>query len=139
MSELTHTPGSAFLGADWNTISNHGYKIITTIDKSAEDAAVKYASHASKASPTRIPALPKKLQAAIVAVQPGTGRVIAYYGGDNGNGVDYAGIYYDKDGDPGRVRPLSGWIIVQGLHAGRRAESGHLAELVLALGLARHR
>ena len=42
---------------------------------------------------------PTNLQAALVAVEPGTGRVLAYYGGDDGTGADYAGFYIDEDGD----------------------------------------
>ena len=38
--------------------------------------------------------------AALVAVDPKNGRVLAYYGGDNGTGTDYAG----KNTDDGRRR-----------------------------------
>ena len=38
-------------------------------------------------------------QAALVAVEPGTGRVLAYYGGNDGAGADYAGWYFDEDGE----------------------------------------
>ena len=32
------------------------------------------------------------------AVEPGTGRVLAYYGGSDGTGSDYAGWYFEEDG-----------------------------------------
>lgn len=34
----------------------------------------------------------KSMTSAVVAVEPGTGRVLGYYGGDNGLGIDKAGI-----------------------------------------------
>ena len=47
-------------------------------------------------------ALPKTLGAALVAVQPGTGAVLAYYGGIKGSGIDRSGIYNDPiEGDGG--------------------------------------
>ena len=42
---------------------------------------------------------PANLQAALVAVEPGTGRVLAYYGGHDGKGNDYAGFYFDENGE----------------------------------------
>ena len=43
---------------------------------------------------------PANWQAALVAVEPGTGRVLAYYGGNDGTGADYAGWYFDEEGKP---------------------------------------
>ena len=42
---------------------------------------------------------PANLQAALVAVEPGTGRVLAYFGGHDGKGADYAGFYFDENGE----------------------------------------
>ena len=49
------------------------------------------------------------LRSAMVAIDPGTGGVLAYYGGDNGLGLDYA-----------RVRRLAGstfkpFVVLAGL------------------------
>src|SRR5690606_21053628 len=72
-----------------------GYQIHTTIDKGAQTAAVNAASRGGSIMAGQ----PENLQAALVAVQPGTGRVLAYYGGDDGTGSDYAGVYRDENGD----------------------------------------
>lgn len=96
LSELTHTPGSPFYGArDWTFIAEGGYQIYTTIHPGAQTAAVNAASRAGSIMAGE----PENLQAALVAVQPGTGRVLAYYGGDSGVGSDYAGVYRDANGD----------------------------------------
>ena len=42
---------------------------------------------------------PENLQAAAVVVEPGTGRVLAYFGGHSGTGADFAGWYFDEAGD----------------------------------------
>ena len=48
---------------------------------------------------------PPNWQAALVAVEPGTGRVLAYYGGNDGAGADYAGWYLRRGrGGPGLRR-----------------------------------
>lgn len=74
-----------FLDADGNVVENRaaaaeyrnedGY---FEFENSNENAAL-YDYHPSMAS-------------AVVAVEPGTGRVLGYYGGDNGLGIDKAGI-----------------------------------------------
>ena len=33
--------------------------------------------------------------------------MLAYYGGHDGKGADYAGFYYDEKGERDRLRPLS--------------------------------
>jgi membrane peptidoglycan carboxypeptidase len=91
LSHLTKADGSPMFTGD--DLKHGGYKIITTIDKDMEAAALDAASRTSKDSP--IASQPANLQAALVAVQPKTGRVMAYYGGDKGAGFDYAGIYRD--------------------------------------------
>jgi membrane peptidoglycan carboxypeptidase len=91
LSHLTKADGTPMFPGD--DLKNGGYKIITTIDKDMEKDAVAAASHTSKTSP--IYGQPANLQAALVAVQPKTGRVMAYYGNDKGSAFDYAGIYRD--------------------------------------------
>jgi len=70
-----------------------------TIDPKIQQAAEKYADPTNKASP--LYGQPANLQAALVAVEPYTGRVLAYYGGPKGDGSDYAGWYSDPVLDDG--------------------------------------
>ncbi len=74
-------------------LKNGGLRIVTTIDPAAQTAAEKYANRDSKTSPLNDD--PQNLVAALVAVEPYTGRVIAYYGGPKGGDLDYAGTYDD--------------------------------------------
>jgi membrane peptidoglycan carboxypeptidase len=75
---------------DWN---KGGYKITTTINPGAQKAAENAARAASKTSPMH--GLSSKYMAAMVAIDPSSGRVLAYYGGENGTGTDYAGLNTD--------------------------------------------
>ncbi|GAB3133564.1 transglycosylase domain-containing protein [Tsukamurella serpentis] len=68
-------------GIDESTLSTQGLKITTTIDAQAQNAAVKAAKNMAENQP-------KDLRTAIVSVDPKTGGVLAYYGGDDGNGYD---------------------------------------------------
>jgi membrane peptidoglycan carboxypeptidase len=96
LSELTHTPGSPFFGAkDWRSIRDGGYQIYTTLNRGAQQAAEAAADGTVAGSP--MAGQPANLQAALVSVEPGTGRVLAYYGGHDGKGADYAGFYYDQN------------------------------------------
>ncbi|SCL65698.1 Membrane carboxypeptidase (penicillin-binding protein) [Micromonospora chersina] len=70
-------------------LSRGGYKITTTINKKMQEAALDAAQRAKKGS--ELYGQPKNLMAAVVSIDPKTGRVLAYYGGDNGTGTDYAG------------------------------------------------
>ncbi|MEH1164928.1 transglycosylase domain-containing protein [Micromonospora sp. CPCC 205539] len=73
-----------------------GYRIRTTIDVDTQKAAVATAQRKSKGS--ELDGQPKNLMAAVVAIDPKNGRVVAYYGGDNGTGTDYAGKNTDSTG-----------------------------------------
>ncbi|HZN17351.1 MAG TPA: transglycosylase domain-containing protein [Micromonosporaceae bacterium] len=66
-----------------------GYRITTSIDRRAQAAAEAAARRAVKGS--ELDGQPPNLMAALVAIDPATGRVLAYYGGDSGVGIDYAG------------------------------------------------
>jgi membrane peptidoglycan carboxypeptidase len=70
-------------------IRDGGYKITTTIDakmqKELEAAAWR------KAKGSQLAGQSDNLMAAAVAIEPSTGKVLAYFGGDNGTGHDYAG------------------------------------------------
>jgi membrane peptidoglycan carboxypeptidase len=90
------------LGITEQDLSQAGLRITTTIDPQQQRAAVD-AAHAGLAGQ------PVNLRSAMVAVDPRTGGVLAYYGGDNGNGLDYA-----------RVRRLAGstfkpFVVLAGL------------------------
>ena len=78
------------LGITEQELSQAGLRITTTLDPARQRAAVD-AAHGGLAGQ------PVNLRGAMVAIDPRTGGVLAYYGGDNGNGLDYA-----------RVRRLAG-------------------------------
>ncbi|GAA3276599.1 penicillin-binding protein [Dactylosporangium vinaceum] len=76
----------------FDRVRNGGLKIVTTIDPVVQRAAVR---EASRNMESNLAGQPDNLQAALVAVEPGTGAVKAYYGGYQGTGFDYAGYYAD--------------------------------------------
>ncbi|MFC7478797.1 transglycosylase domain-containing protein [Luedemannella flava] len=96
LAELRQLP--EFKGKEPGFIENGGFKIVTTIDAAAEDIALSLADETRRGS--LLYGQPKTLQAAVVAIEPGTGRVLAYYGGHNGMGADFASWYYDAQGEP---------------------------------------
>ncbi|MBX6750450.1 MAG: penicillin-binding protein [Micromonosporaceae bacterium] len=96
LAELAFTPGSRFQGMSFNQIRSGGYQIITTLHPGAQAAAEKAADETVPDS--QMYGQSENMQAALVAVEPGTGRVVAYYGGHNGAGSDFAGIYKTEDG-----------------------------------------
>jgi len=87
-----------FRGKPKDFLQNGGFRIISTIDKRAQDAAQDAADIRRTTAPEAVRGQPANWQAALVAVEPGTGRVLAYYGGSSGAGADYAGWYYDDAG-----------------------------------------
>jgi membrane peptidoglycan carboxypeptidase len=96
LSELRQT--DLFRDKPKGYLQDGGFRIITTIDKRAQDAAEAAADITRDTAPAELRGQPKNWQAALVAVEPGTGRVLAYYGGNEGSGSDYAGWYYGEDG-----------------------------------------
>jgi membrane peptidoglycan carboxypeptidase len=111
LDELSHTEGF-FKGKSWESIESGGYSIFTTIDPRAQSAAVAAADETVDGSVMY--GQPANLQAALVAVEPGTGRVLAYYGGHDGKGNDYAGIYWDENNEAagfGRYPPGSSFKV----------------------------
>ncbi len=76
-------------GISESTINTKGLKIVTTIVPAAQ-AAAEAAITQAYANPT---AKQANIQKALVAVDPSTGGVIAYYGGSDGSGFDYAQAY----------------------------------------------
>jgi membrane peptidoglycan carboxypeptidase len=96
LSELRQSEQFKDKPADY--VRNGGFKIVTTIDKRVQDAAEATADIRRDSAPEAVRGQPKNWQAALVAVEPGTGRVLGYYGGNEGSGADYAGWYYDEEG-----------------------------------------
>ncbi|WP_156089721.1 transglycosylase domain-containing protein [Dactylosporangium aurantiacum] len=78
---------------NFDKVRDGGLKIISTVDSRIQQVAVQEASASSKDS--NMYGQKPNLQAALVAVEPGTGAVKAYYGGDKGSGNDYAGYHVD--------------------------------------------
>ncbi len=75
-------------GISDDVVRRSGMRIITTIDKPAQDAAVAAVNKVFAGEP-------KELRQALVAIEPATGKVKAYYGGKIGNGaLDYASRSY---------------------------------------------
>jgi len=71
-------------GIGQDVLNRFGGKIITTIDKPAEDKAVDAVTKVLNGKP-------ENLHASLVAVDPKTGAVRAYFGGQDGTGYDLAG------------------------------------------------
>jgi membrane peptidoglycan carboxypeptidase len=114
---------------NFDKIRDGGLKIVTTIDKDVQQVAVR---EASRNKESNMNGQPDNLQAALVAVQPGTGAVMAYYGGDSGNDNDYAGYYNDPVLDDGTDSCCGGhppgstfkiYTLATGLMAGYRIDS----------------
>jgi membrane peptidoglycan carboxypeptidase len=72
-------------------LSTGGYRITTTINQKLQRIARETARRKSSDLVQRYP---KNVKAALVAIAPQTGGVLAYYGGEDGTGVDWAGPYY---------------------------------------------
>ncbi|MEV6843022.1 transglycosylase domain-containing protein, partial [Actinoplanes sp. NPDC051411] len=72
-----------------------GLTVTTTIDPQVQKAAENAGSRKSADSPMH--KLSSKYQSAVIGIDPQTGRVLGYYGGDDPNGLDYAG-YLSGDG-----------------------------------------
>ena len=107
-------------------IQNGGFRIVTTVDKRAQEAAEAAADIRRDTAPSVVRGQPNNWQAALVAVEPGTGRVLAYYGGSNGAGADYAGWYIDEDGEArgfGQHPPGSSFKVYDLAEAIRQGES----------------
>ncbi len=73
------------LGITEQDLAQQGLRITTTIDPERQKEAVDATHDALTGQPVN-------LRSAVVAVDPQTGGVPAYYGGDNGLGLDYARV-----------------------------------------------
>ncbi|WIM96535.1 transglycosylase domain-containing protein [Actinoplanes oblitus] len=72
-----------------------GLTITTTIDPVIQKAAEQAGSRKSDDSPLH--GRPSSYQSAVIGIDPDTGEVLGYYGGDDPEGVDYGG-YMNGDG-----------------------------------------
>jgi membrane peptidoglycan carboxypeptidase len=70
-----------------------GFRITTTIDPKAQKAAEDAVDRENRDSP--MSELKSTYKAAVVAINPANGRVIAYYGAKNSTDWDYAGLNFD--------------------------------------------
>lgn len=70
-------------GISEQQVNKEGLQITTTIDPKAQQAAVDAVNKNMKGEPAQ-------LRTAVVSVDPHSGAVKAYYGGNNGNGFDFA-------------------------------------------------
>lgn len=61
-----------------------GFDIVTTLDADLQELAVE------QSGIREVAADDEDMAAALTAIEPGTGRVLAYYGGENGAGLDLA-------------------------------------------------
>jgi peptidoglycan glycosyltransferase len=73
------------LGISEEHLAQEGLRITTTIDSRRQQQAVAAAHDVLDGQPVN-------LRSAMVAIDPQTGGVLAYYGGDNGLGLDYAQV-----------------------------------------------
>ncbi|WP_241383628.1 transglycosylase domain-containing protein [Rhodococcus sp. CH91] len=70
-------------GISEQVLNTEGLRIITTIDPKAQQAAIE-------AARSTLAGEPENLRTAVVSVDPRSGAVRAYYGGEDGAGFDYA-------------------------------------------------
>ncbi|WP_312858472.1 transglycosylase domain-containing protein, partial [Pseudonocardia pini] len=73
------------LGISDQEMAQAGLTVTTTIDPTRQEKAVDAAQEA-------LDGQPENLRSSVVAIDPRTGGVTAYYGGDNGVGLDYARV-----------------------------------------------
>lgn len=70
-------------GISEQQLNTDGLQITTTIDPQMQEAAVN-------AARTKMEGEPEQLRTAVVSIDPRTGAVRAYYGGEDGQGYDFA-------------------------------------------------
>jgi membrane peptidoglycan carboxypeptidase len=91
-------------GITKDDVSNRGLRIQTTIDKNAQNAALS-AIHTEFANLT---AKQKNIKNALIAINPATGGVLAYYGGSGPGVKNYAGtVDYNDYASVGVASPGS--------------------------------
>jgi membrane peptidoglycan carboxypeptidase len=78
-------------------VKTGGYRITTTIDKDIQKAALEAVPRSDDIDYWE--GMPDNVHSALVAVDPKTGGVLAYWGGKDGTGDDYAGPIRDEEGN----------------------------------------
>ena len=73
------------VGVTEQELNQEGLKITTTIDPLLQKSAADISAKILKSQPAN-------LRSALVSVDPRNGGILAYYGGDNGVGLDYAQV-----------------------------------------------
>ena len=91
---------------DWK---KGGYQITTSINPSIQAKLESVIRRSVKGS--ELNGQPANLMAAAVSIDPTTGRVLAYYGGENGTGTDYAGYNWENGKRVGGHSPGSSFKI----------------------------
>jgi membrane peptidoglycan carboxypeptidase len=76
-------------------LTTGGYRITTTIDPDIQKAALDAVRRKNKAG--HWSGMPKNVDAAMVAINPADGAVLAYYGGEDGVGFDLAGPNFNEE------------------------------------------
>ncbi|MFC3493611.1 transglycosylase domain-containing protein [Glycomyces rhizosphaerae] len=71
-------------GIGTDEVLRGGFDIVTTLDPELQELAVE------RSGIREVAAADEDTAASLTAVEPGTGRVLAYYGGENGAGLDLA-------------------------------------------------
>ncbi|WP_344317320.1 transglycosylase domain-containing protein, partial [Actinoplanes couchii] len=84
------------LGITEEMLDKGGYTVTTTINPKIQAAAEKAGSRLSKTSPLYKQS--KKMQSAVIGIDPKSGEVLGMYGGDDPTGTDYAG-YMSGNGE----------------------------------------
>jgi membrane peptidoglycan carboxypeptidase len=125
-------------GVSGGVVAGAGVRVVTTLDPRAQQAAVTAASAATDGQPA-------ELRSAVAAADPGTGRLLAYYGGKVGTGYDYTRSWRP----PGKAfAPFVYAALYAGAQkpfgldlraAGRQAGLKSIAEHSWALGMTRTR
>jgi membrane peptidoglycan carboxypeptidase len=73
------------LGISEAEINTQGLTVTTTVDPKAQEDATRAVKKIMEGQPDN-------LRSSLVSVDPKTGAVLAYYGGENGVGLDYASV-----------------------------------------------
>jgi membrane peptidoglycan carboxypeptidase len=114
------------LGISERELSGGGLRITTTLDPRRQQQAVRSA----RGAPDQRAGAPRS---AMVAIDPGTGGVLAYYGGDDGRGTDYARA--QRQAGPTFTPFVVLARLLGGPKAGKKVEPGAVAAAARAAGI----
>jgi membrane peptidoglycan carboxypeptidase len=114
------------LGISERELSGGGLRITTTLDPRRQQQAVQSA----RGAPDQRAGVPRS---AMVAIDPGTGGVLAYYGGDDGRGTDYARA--QRQAGPTFTPFVVLARLLGGPKTGKKVEPGAVAAAARAAGV----